>query len=70
LLTNISFSVNVEKTAQTTKRGTWNLNLGTFFTFAAREGTSTDFGRVGLSAILPTSLAASVSLLSSVTAFV
>jgi hypothetical protein len=63
LLTNISFSVNVEKTAQTTKRDT-------LFTFAAREGTSTDFGRVELSAVLPTSLAASVSLLSSVTAFI
>ena len=43
LLTNISLPVNVGKTAQTTKRNT-------SFTFAAREGTSTDFGRVQLSA--------------------
>jgi hypothetical protein len=40
------------------------------FTQTAQEGTSTDLGRVPLSANSGTSLAASVSLLSSVTAFI
>src|SRR3990170_1296115 len=48
--TNIGLSYNVEKTAQTTKRGTWNMTPDTLFTCTAREGTSTGFGRVQLSA--------------------
>ena len=63
VLTNISLPCNAGIAVRTTKRET-------FFTVTAREGTSTDFGRVPFSAFRGTSLAASASLLSSVTAFI
>lgn len=66
--TNIGFPHNAGSAVQTTKRGTYNLTPDTLFTFTAREGTSTGFGRVQFHQLLCTSLAASVSLLSSVTA--
>jgi hypothetical protein len=67
--TFIGFSNNVENTVQTTKRDTCNLTPDTLFTFTAQEGTSTGFGRVQSQRLFCTSLAASASLLSSVTAF-
>jgi hypothetical protein len=45
------------------------MKLDTLFTFTAQEGTSTDFGRAQSQQLLCASLAASASLLSSVTAF-
>ena len=47
VLTNISLPCNAGTAVQTTKRGP-----ATSFTFTAREGTSTDFGRVQLPARL------------------
>jgi len=59
VLTNISLPCNAGIAVRTTLH----------FTQTAREGTSTDFGRVQFHRLLCTSLAASANLLSSVTAF-
>ena len=66
--TNIGFPDNAGIAVRTTKHDTWNLTPDTLFTRTAREGTSTGFGRVQFHQLLCTSLAASISLLSSVTA--
>lgn len=66
--TNIGFPDNAGIAVRTTKHDTWNLTPDTLFTRTAREGTSTAFGRVQFHQLPCTSLAASVSLLSSVTA--
>ncbi len=50
MLTIISLSDNVEKTARTTRGARWHLALP--FTRTAQEGTSTGFVRVQLSAVL------------------